>query len=256
MNEWVQIFLVGIIVFGTHALEGITGFGCTVLALPFIAMLLGIKVAVPVLAVLAWILAGYIVLVSWKNIVWKEYLFIVVYVGIGLPIGMLLFDYLPENILKGLLSLFMIGIGIHGMKKTINKNDTNLSPESISVAEKNLLMRGVLFLGGIVHGAFVSGGPFVVLYASKALPNKSLFRVSLCLLWFTMNTIWILRFSLFDQQGWTPEIGWVLIITLPFLISGMLLGNRLHHYVSDYYFRLIVYGMIIISGMILVLSVV
>ena len=51
------ILLFGMVVLITHFLEGITGFGCTVLALPFCIMLVGIKAAVPVLVILAWILA-------------------------------------------------------------------------------------------------------------------------------------------------------------------------------------------------------
>ena len=79
MNEITRIILLGLVVLITHCLEGITGFGCTVLALPFIAMLLGVKTAVPVLVVLAWVLAGYIIIKSWKDINWKEFGFIVLY---------------------------------------------------------------------------------------------------------------------------------------------------------------------------------
>ncbi|MDR0336151.1 MAG: sulfite exporter TauE/SafE family protein [Planctomycetaceae bacterium] len=260
MNEWTQILLIGIIVFITHALEGITGFGCTVLALPFVAMLLGIKTTVPVLAVLAWLLAGYIVIISWKQIVWKEYFFIVLYVGLGLPFGMLLFRYLPEEGLKGLLSLLMIGVGINGILKTrkrslpelsILETQTNLQ----TTTNKNTFMRTILFMGGVIHGAFVSGGPFVVIYASKALPDKSLFRVSLCLLWFTLNTVWIIQFTLFDQLSWTPEMGRTLLTTLPFLAVGILTGNYLHRLVNEYYFRLIVYATLFVSGLILLFSV-
>ncbi len=247
--NWTQMLMVGAIVFVTHALEGITGFGCTVLALPFVAMLLGLKTAVPVLAVLAWLLAGYIVAVSWKNIVWKEYIFIVLYVGIGLPIGMMLFQYLPELFLKGLLALFMIGVGIHGFCKTWRARNAK-TQVTHAPAQKNMFMRLVLFIGGVIHGAFVSGGPFVVIYASKAFANKSLFRVSLCLLWFTMNTIWMLQFSLFGA-GWSPQLGMTLLVTLPFLIAGMLFGDYLHHRVSEYYFRLTVYGVLAASGLIL-----
>ena len=42
-------FLLGWVVLITHFLEGITGFGCTVLALPFAILLVGTKQAVPVL---------------------------------------------------------------------------------------------------------------------------------------------------------------------------------------------------------------
>jgi uncharacterized membrane protein YfcA len=251
MDEGTKILLVGMIVFITHTLEGITGFGCTVLALPFIAMLIGIKAAVPILAVLAWILAFYIILMSWKDIVWKEYLFILICVGMGLPVGILLFNFLPEIALKSVLAVLMTGVGIHGLAKHYSRTDNELPLNSVFAAKKSLLMRTILFLGGVTHGAFVSGGPFVVIYATKALPNKSLFRVSLCLLWLTVNTVWIVQFTLTNSPSWTPDIGKMLLGALPFLITGMIFGDYLHKYISERLFRLIVYGVLTFAGLIL-----
>ncbi len=42
----IPILLSGLTVFVTHALEAVTGFGCTVLALPFVTALIGVKSAV------------------------------------------------------------------------------------------------------------------------------------------------------------------------------------------------------------------
>jgi uncharacterized membrane protein YfcA len=253
MDDWTRLLLVGVVVFLTHALEGITGFGCTVLAMPFVAMLLGLKVAKPLLVVLAWLLAGYIVTVSWKKIVWKEFLFILLYVGIGLPVGMAVFSYFSENILTVILALVMLTVGFQGFVKTwkSSKGGSTIQPSEPSrPVPKNLFMRGTLFLGGIVHGMFGTGGPFVVIYASKALPDKSLFRVSLCLLWATLNTV-LIGNDLYSGNVWTPETCKILLLMLPFLAAGTLLGDFLHHHVSEYYFRLIVYGVLFASGLVL-----
>ena len=252
MDYWTRIVLVGVVVFLTHMLEGITGFGCTVLAMPFAVMLLGLHVAKPILVVLAWLLAGYIVFVSWGKIVWREFLFILLYVGIGLPIGMAIFSYCPEHILTGILASVMIIVGVHGFIKTWKSAENNRTTQTSArtqPAPKNMLMRSILFVGGVVHGMFGTGGPFVVIYASRALPDKSLFRVSLCLLWLTLNTVLI--FQSFADNVWTPETGTILLLMLPFLVTGMLLGDFLHHFVSEYYFRLIVYGVLFASGLVL-----
>jgi uncharacterized membrane protein YfcA len=98
-----RTILFGLVVVVTHFVEGITGFGCTVLALPFAISLAGVKITVPVLVVVAWLLALYIIIVDFKNIVWKEYLVIVSFVILGLPIGMWMFGNLPESELKKLL---------------------------------------------------------------------------------------------------------------------------------------------------------
>jgi hypothetical protein len=250
MNEFTRIALVGIIVLVTHCLEGITGFGCTVLALPFIALLLGIKTAVPVLVVLAWILAAYIIMRSWKNIKWKEFLFIVINVGLGLPLGIVMFDYFSEHALKIILAIFMVFVGLYGLLHT-RRNRTELLNGNIKAeSRKTPLMRGILLLGGVIHGAFGTGGPFVVIYAAKALPNKTLFRVTICLLWLTLNTVLMIQWTA-GGQIWNREIGANIACALPFLFGGMFLGDYLHHQVNEYYFKILVYLVLLSSGLVM-----
>lgn len=252
MSELTRLMLVGMIVFATHSLEGITGFGCTVLALPFVVLLLGIKTAVPVLVVLAWIIAAYIIMRSWTNIKWKEFLFIIANVGIGLPLGIFVFDNFPDYILKAILAVFMILVGIHGLLNTyINRNDfpdVNGGVETHS--RKTLLMRGILLLGGVIHGAFGTGGPFVVIYAARALPDKTLFRVTICLLWLVLNSVLMIQWTIAGGV-WNLEIGSSIACAMPFLMAGILLGDFLHHKVNEYYFKILVFAVLSSSGLVM-----
>ncbi len=256
--EIIRFAAVGIVILLSHCMEGITGFGCSVLALPFLAMLLGLKTAVPVLVVLGWVLSGYIILRSLKTIRWKEFFFIAIHVGLGLPAGILLFERLPAWCLTVLLALFMIGVGVQGIWKTYRGR--NIAPpqtQSDSGVKQNrtILMRAVLFCGGIIHGAFGSGGPFVVIYASRALPEKSLFRVTLSLLWFTLNSALIVQWT-WSGGIWNPGIRNAVLIASPFLIAGMLLGDYLHHRVNEYFFKMIVYTVLFLAGLLTAYSIV
>jgi len=289
MGDCTRVLLVGLIVLLTHCLEGITGFGCTVLALPFVAMLLGIKTAVPVLVVLAWLLAGYIIVRSWRSICWREFGYITFFVVMGLPAGMFLFDYCPPMVLDVILAAFMILVGLHGWRKTRRSsatsvatctNNDRVSPDccranglleanqdhailscaanachiSPSNNQRSWLLRGVLMLGGVIHGAFGTGGPFVVVYATKALPEKTLFRVTLCLLWFSLNSMMIIKWIL-SGGVWGRTTLQAISFSLPFLIVGILLGDWLHHKVNEYYFRLTVYAVLAMSGIVMALSI-
>ena len=44
-----DLLIVCLIIFLSHIVEGITGFGCMILALPFVSSILGLQTAVPVL---------------------------------------------------------------------------------------------------------------------------------------------------------------------------------------------------------------
>lgn len=233
------VFLFGIVVLITHFLEGITGFGCTVLALPFCVMLVGVKTAVPVLTVLSLILSSYIVIIDHKNIVWKAYLKIISFVGLGLPIGMLLFSFLPEAVLKKILGVFMILVAARGIYFAFN--------EQAKVKEiGNRMLNFILFLGGIIHGAFSAGGPFVIIYATQALKNKGNFRATLSTLWVTLNSIIIIKIAL--SGAFTPVVmkffGW----SVPFLLVGMLLGNWAHKRIEDRFFIRVVFMVLLVAG--------
>lgn len=233
------IILFGLVVIITHFLEGITGFGCTVLALPFCTALVGIKKAVPVLVILAWILALYVIVVDFKSIKWNEFLKIVFFVGLGLPIGMLLFSFFPEDMLKRILGVFMIIVALRGLYICFSNNMRD-------IWINKYILDFILFLGGIIHGAFGSGGPFVVIYATRALPEKSSFRATLCILWFTLNSIIIFKDISSGIIGLSNLN--LLIWAIPFLIVGMILGNIAHHRVKDTIFTRIVYAVLLASG--------
>jgi uncharacterized membrane protein YfcA len=239
------ILLLGLIVLIAQGLEGITGFGSTVLAVPFLAMILGLEKAVAVSGAHTWILTLYFVIVSRKHIVWKEFGFIIFYVLFGLPIGYLLFKNLDDTYLKLILALFMIGVGANGIHATQRSRVV----ASTAPVKKSFLMRFILFLGGIIHGAFASGGPFVVIYAAQALKDKALFRVTMCLLWFCLNTILMIFWT--ADGVWMRDSGlafYALLVTFPFLLVGIFTGDYLHHRVSEYAFRLIVFALLFGTG--------
>ena len=104
----IPLLLGGLTVFITHALEAVTGFGCTVLALPFITALLGVKEAVMVLTFLAWILALYIAFSKWKQIDFRQYAIIAALMLCGLPAGIFLFRTADLFSLKMILAVFII----------------------------------------------------------------------------------------------------------------------------------------------------
>ena len=240
----IKNILVGVIIFLTNMLEGITGFGSTVLALPFLNPLIGIHNAVRLFGVLGWMMALYIVVRSWRDIVWKEFLFIVLWVGLGLPFGMWMFEAFPAYGLCVILAVFMMIVGVRG---TIVTRRNRNQPPVPGNSKRTVWMRILLFCGGIIQGAFGSGRPFVVIYAAKAIPEKRVFRVTLSLLWVSMNLVRLGHWSMTGEL-YTASMGELLIFCLPVMAAGVILGDYLHRKVSEYYFRLGVYILLGIGG--------
>ena len=249
MSDYTRYGLVALIVFLTHFQDGITGFGSAALALPFLAILIGLQLAVPALIILGWLLSIFIILQSRQHIVWSEYARIMVLAAIGMPIGVWICGVLPEHSLKWVLGVFMVLIGTHGL---IGQFAKGKSDGPISERKKRWLS-GFVPLGGIMQGAFGAGGPLIVIYATRAFRDKGVFRCTLCLLWATLNPILIAtRWAAGHKLN--MDVLRLVAICLPSMLLGLVLGSIAHHKADEMTFRRIVYAVLILSGFMLIWS--
>jgi len=248
MDESALVLIIGGIVFTTFAVEGIAGFGSTVLALPFVSMLIGLERAVPMLSSMGLLLSLFIVCRSYRDLDLREYGFIVLHAAPGVAAGLFLMDFLPRSVSIALLVCFILFVGIRGLVRFFRVRDPLPAPGA--EAPHTLLARCILFLGGVIQGAFSSGGPVVVMYASKAIPEKSRFRAVLSSLWLTTNSVMALKWTVAGNV-WTPFLGRMIPCLLPFVVCGMVTGDFLHHKVDQRKFTFLVYSVLIIAGCLL-----
>jgi uncharacterized protein len=250
--------LTGFVVFITYGLEAMIGFGGTVFALPFATFLLGIVEARFLLAILACTLDLYIAISKFKRIIWKQFGVILLFAGLGMPLGMYAFATLPRALLIKLLGAFITLTAAFQLWKLVvapaiaRRRDPQAGVEETGAAAAPRIRwfhYALLFLGGIVHGAFAAGGPLVVLYAAKALPEKGNFRATLTLLWATLNTVLIVGFAssgMFTTARWT-HLGEM----APFLVVGIVAGEIVHHRVRAEVFARIVFAILLLTGMVM-----
>lgn len=243
--EYALIFAIVLL---ANIASSLTGFGGTILALPFVAMLIGIKFAVPVLVVQAWVLAVAIVTQARRQISTRDWAKIVVIVLLGLPVGVWLADFMPEDPLKVALGLFTLGVGVYGVIRPMPRED---SRERL-VGLKGAALTALLAVGGVVHGAFATGGPLIVVYGTRAIPHKSTFRATMSATWLTLNTIllaqWIARGALSMSQARLAAL------CIPFTLAGMALGTFAHYRVNEVLFRRAVYAVLIAAAVMLLVA--
>jgi len=243
--------LTGVVVFVTHALEAVTGFGCTVLALPFVAALLGIKTAVPLLAAIAWILALYIAVTKRRMINFRVFRIIVFFAGLGLPVGMFAFRAMDAGILKRGLAVFIILSASWQLRLRFGNRGKKTPTEAPAGKRIPAIYYLLLLAGGLVHGAFASGGPLIVLYAARALPDKGQFRATLCLLWTSLNSVLLIGYAL--SGTFTPAVSGGIAAMLPFLLAGILAGEKIHDRVHPDLFGKLVFSALLVTGIIMLL---
>lgn len=240
--------LIFLVVLLSNTASSLTGFGGTILALPFVAMIIGLKLAVPVLVVQAWVLAVFICTEARRHISWRDWAKIVGFVVAGLPVGLWAATVVPEDPLKVALGLFTLGVGVYGVIRPMPHED---SRERL-VGWKGRALTALLAVGGVVHGAFATGGPLIVLYGTRAIRDKSVFRVTMSATWLTLNTILLAQW--FVRGGFTGAQLHLAALCIPFTLAGMALGTLAHYRVNEVLFRRAVYAVLIAAAVMLLVS--
>lgn len=230
--------LLGCVVLLTHFLEGITGFGCTVLALPFAILLIGTKQAVPVLLFLApcWqsISSGSIASASFGASSPRSWRLS----GSAFPLGFLRSAISTRTCCAGSSVHSWSSWQCAGCFYVVSLNESRL-PKWVL----NLL----LVAGGFIHGVFSSGGPLVVIYARNALVDKSNFRATISMFWLSLNTVMLVQGVAWSDDAANLENH--RRQARHFWAIGALAGNWAHRHIKDRYFSQIVYGVLLVSGL-------
>lgn len=225
-----------LVIFISNIIQTITGFAGTALAMPLSLKLEGSDTAKPVLNLVALLVSLYIVSFHFKDIDWKHFITIILTVGIGFGVGYLV-EMIPmeTKILLYIYGSIVILIAI--LFFFIDFEKINLP---------KWLLITFLILGGIVHKLYVSGGPFVVIYALHELKDKNKFRATLSLLWIILNSI---LFTTQMVQGlFTPHI-WILFgIGACATIISMIIGAIITPKLSKKLFLKITCILLLLSG--------
>jgi uncharacterized protein len=239
-----EIFLLAIVVFVSHTVETVTGFGSIILAVTLGSLFFPIDSLVPILVPVNMVLSIYLVIRyhEWIN---KKILLtrILPFVGLGLPAGFAVF-YVGTSIwLKIAFGIFVIILSSFQLFLTIKNEEGNGKPLNLwqSIV--------ILLLGGFVHGIYASGGPMVVYYSTRALHNKKEFRSTLSTLWLVMNMLLIISY-LFSDKITLEGIQTSAILVVP-LTLGIVFGEVVYGKIDERLFRIIVLILLLFSGIIL-----
>lgn len=233
-------FLFACVVFATHFVQGITGFGGTVLAMPFVIHMVDPRVAIPVLTVLSLLFSLTLALMDRGRIVWREVFVITAHLALGAPFGVLFFRYLPREIYKPAMGTLILIIACWGLLRIV-------SARAAAINVRMWVKRALLIFGGVTQGAFGSSGPFVILYAEGALKEKSEFRTTLTAMWALINAIVLPQYIIAGTN--TAEVMRLSAVSLPAIFLGLGAGMLGHKKIDAGKFSLVIYSVLLVSGL-------
>lgn len=240
MNDVLQVSLIVLIVFISTLIRSSFGFGNALIAMPLLVLLIGAKEAAPLVALAGLLIAVIMLIREWRNLVWKDTLTLLVSSLLGLPLGLLLLEGLPENIVQTILGLILIGFGAY-----------NLAGINLPVLENQYMAVPFGFLAGILGGAYNVNGPPIVIYGVMRGWDKAAFRASLQGFFFVSSVMIAAGHGL--SGFWTGRVLRAFMISIPVVIAAVFLGEWISKKITQENFNQVIYIFLILMGLLMFL---
>lgn len=222
--------------------EAIFGFGAALIAIPLLSLVLGIKDAVAVVLIFQ-LLIGILILKTYKFIDWSTARPMSYAIIIGTIIGTLLLSSSSPAFLQIFLAimitLFLIKSAFFN-SITLGRRKNTLSASAAGLS------------GGLIQGLIGTGGPILTMYVSVATKKKISIRATLIYLLFVTSVVRVL-ISL-PQQLFNDRVVQLSLISFPFFIAAIFIGQHLHHKINEKYYRLSINIILGISALALILK--
>lgn len=230
---WLGLFiLIGFTV------EVATGFGSIIIALSLGALLLPIEVMLPILVCLNSVMNASLLLRLHGQVHWHTLLKVILpLMGLGMVVGVLLFPYLSNDLLKRAFGLLVLWFAIREGSKLWFQLKAPIDPGKWTAFWTTM--------AGVTHGLFASGGPLLVYSLSRTTLDKTQFRATLLATWLTLNLSYTLLF-LYQQR--LQDFSIHILYYLPVLLVAAIAGQYLHKRINEVRFKKIVYIMLGISS--------
>lgn len=200
---------------------GVGGFGSALVSMPLLALVLPIKMVVPLMLVLDF--AGMLVngIHLRRDMDTHEVRAIAPALLIGMVLGVAALVVLPARALLLALGLLILTYGFYTLKPR---------PDRKPIARAWSLPAGLF--GGLIGGMFGTGGAIFAMYYMARIPDRTRMRA-------TMSAVFVIststRLALFFLSGLLlqREVWLAFLALVPMVFAGLFIGHRLHGQLSQ-----------------------
>lgn len=229
------IITICFILFLAGWVQGVSGFGSALVAIPLLILIIDIKTAVPLCVLSSSVVATYMTLQLRHSFDLKK--IGPLYVGSvpGIAVGVTLLKTVPSNIIKSLMGLFLVGYGVYNLFFTI--------------PPKRLHRRwGYIagFLSGAIGAAFSAGGPPAIIYTT--LNNWTKNEMKATLSGFFCFASYIVVAAHVISGVTTLAVVKTFLISAPFVLLGTALGTYCYRFFKKTLYLKVVFGCLVVMG--------
>ncbi len=242
--SYLEIAYCGIVIVLAYALRGSTGFGSAA-AMPLLALVIPLKVLVPVWTLLGVASSVTIVARDYRQIAMRELLRTVPAGLAGIATGLYLFKTLDTRTLTQGLGTLVVLYGGYALWATTRPPARPWSSP--------LLAPLAGFLGGAVGTAFgTMASIFYAIYFDAIRLAKEHFRATMSAMMLTLSVVRGAGYLAVGEFGRDALIAFG--FALPMMLIGIFIGDRFHAGMAELTFRRLIALVLIVSGVALVMK--
>ena len=242
MESSLPVLPVLAVIFLSTFIRSALGFGDALIAMPLLAMLAGLEVATPLVALGASTIAITILLGAWKQVDIRATWRLVVSTLVGIPLGLLLLKAAPQAIVEALLGLVLVGFGLYSL----------VVPRLPTLDNENLSYVFGL-IAGILGGAYNTNGPPVVVYGALRGWSSERFRATMQGYFLPTGLTILISHGLAGL--WTSTVLRLYAYALPVIVTAVVVGGWVNKRIAADRFHRVIYGFLVVMGIILIVRV-
>ena len=230
------------VVFVAAFVRSALGFGDAVVAMPLLAMAMGLRTATPLVAFMGPTISLLILARDWRKVEFKTAGRLIVATLLGIPVGVYGLARLPEAPLKIALGLVILLYGAVRARQAGGE-----APR----ARRRTFPWLVGWSAGVLGGAYNTNGPPIVAYGMlKGWPPES-FRATLQGYFLPTGLAILAGHGLAGL--WTGTVLRSYLYSLPAIVLGVILGGLLHKKLTQALFVKLVYASLAVMGAVMLL---
>jgi uncharacterized membrane protein YfcA len=233
--------VIGIIFLAT-LVRSAFGFGEALVAVPLLALVIPVQVAVPLATLLSITVAALILTQDWRNVHARSAWWLVFPTLLGIPLGLLVLTEISPHVVKAAMAVVIIAFSCYCL---FGKRKPHLPDDGLA------FLFG--FGAGILGGAYGMNGPPLVVYATLRGWTPEHFRATLQGYFLPASAAGMLGFYLAGL--WVPDVTRYFLLSLGPAVLAVLIGRavnrRLH---PEAFIRYVHLGLLGIGVLLLVQS--
>ncbi|MCS7200293.1 MAG: sulfite exporter TauE/SafE family protein [Caldimicrobium sp.] len=246
-----NFYLIALVLFFSGLIHGLVGFAFALTALPLLALFTGVKQAVPLMALYSLTINVILLVVLKERKIFKIPLRFFLFLILGVILGIRGFTLASEFALRVILFIAILCFLLWEIIRPQN-HSAFYRNEIDSKFFSNIWGLLVALLAGLLGGLLNTPGPPLIMYLSLLRFNKDLFKATLQLILAFIALNAVINHLLVGNI--TFSIFMTYVYLLPFVLTGMFIGQKMYSKLSNRVYYYFVNIMLFVTGILLLLK--